>query len=235
MAQIFNNDWSEWLHEEMEQDYYRELRLLLAEQYRTKTIYPDMHHIFNALHYTSYADTRVVILGQDPYHGPRQAHGLSFSVQPGVKPPPSLQNIFKELKDDLGCAIPDHGYLLPWTKQGVLLLNNVLTVEAGQAASHQGIGWEKFTDAIVARLNEREKPIVFILWGRHAQEKAANINTDRHFIISSAHPSPFAAHRGFFGSKPFSRTNQFLKSIGSPEIDWSIPPLADLETATTHQ
>ncbi|MCQ6558223.1 uracil-DNA glycosylase [Paenibacillus mendelii] len=231
MSVIFKNDWASVLNQELEQTYYKELRAFLAEQYRHKTVYPNMHDIFNALHYTSYEDTRVVILGQDPYHGPGQAHGFSFSVQPGVKSPPSLQNIFKELKEDLGCPIPDHGHLLPWAKQGVLLLNNVLTVEAGLAASHQGNGWERFTDAVVMSLNERERPVVFILWGKHAQEKAASIDTDRHCIIASPHPSPFAAHRGFFGSRPFSRTNAFLRRIGSPEIDWCIPSLASLEVA----
>ncbi|UVI32233.1 uracil-DNA glycosylase [Paenibacillus spongiae] len=231
MRAIFKNDWATILNEEMEQPYYKQLRAFLAEQYRHKTIYPSMHDIFNALHYTSYEDTRVVILGQDPYHGSGQAHGFSFSVQPGVKSPPSLQNIFKELKEDLGCPVPDHGYLLPWAKQGVLLLNNVLTVEAGLAASHQGNGWERFTDAVIAALNERERPIVFILWGKHAQEKASSIDLDRHCIITSPHPSPFAAHRGFFGSRPFSRTNAFLRRIGSPEIDWCIPALASLEAA----
>jgi len=233
MTAIFKNDWASVLEQELEQPYYRQLRAFLVEQYRTQKVFPDMHDIFNALHYTSYEDTRVVILGQDPYHGPGQAHGLSFSVQPGVKAPPSLQNIFKELRDDLGCEIPDHGHLVPWTKQGVLLLNNVLTVEAGRAASHQGNGWERFTDKIIEALNEREKPIVFILWGKHAQEKAASIDVDRHCIISSAHPSPFAAHRGFFGSRPFSRTNAFLRRIGSPEINWEIPKLAELESAVS--
>jgi len=231
MAAIFRNDWAVWLERELEQPYYQELRARLAREYKTKTVYPDMHDIFNALHYTSYEDTQVVIIGQDPYHGPRQAHGLSFSVQPGIKAPPSLQNIFKELQDDLGCPIPDHGCLVPWAKQGVMLLNNVLTVQAGLAASHQGMGWEKFTDAVIAALNERERPIVFILWGKHAMEKAAAIDRKRHFVITSPHPSPFAAHRGFFGSRPFSRANAFLREIGSREIDWCIPPLAELEAS----
>ncbi|QYR20050.1 uracil-DNA glycosylase [Paenibacillus sp. sptzw28] len=231
MAVIFKNDWADILNKELEQSYYKELRSRLADQYRSVTVYPSMHEIFNALHYTSYEDTRVVIIGQDPYHGPGQAHGLSFSVQPGVKSPPSLQNIFKELRDDLGCPIPDHGYLVSWAKQGVMLLNNVLTVQAGLAASHQGMGWERFTGAVIDALNERERPVVFILWGKHAQEKASAIDTDRHCIISSPHPSPFAAHRGFFGSRPFSRANAFLRSIGSPEIDWCIPALAQSESA----
>ncbi|WP_274651805.1 uracil-DNA glycosylase [Paenibacillus humicola] len=231
MADIFQNEWAPILHPEMELPYYRELRAELARRYRSSTVYPDMRHIFNALHYTGYEEVKVVIIGQDPYHGPGQAHGLSFSVQPGVKAPPSLQNIFKELRDDLGSPIPDHGCLVSWAKQGVLLLNNVLTVQAGQAASHQGLGWERFTDAVIAALNEREKPLVFILWGRHAQEKAASIDTSRHCVIASAHPSPFAAHRGFFGSRPFSRANEFLKKTGSQPIDWTVPPLAELEAA----
>lgn len=222
MTAIFHNDWAAVLEKEMEEPYYRNLRSLLADKYRTKTVYPDMHHIFNALHYTSLAETKVVILGQDPYHGPNQAHGLSFSVQPGVRIPPSLQNIFKELHDDIGCPIPKSGDLSEWAKRGVLLLNAVLTVEAGAAASHQGIGWERFTDRIIAALNEREVPVVFILWGKHAQEKAAFIDKTRHCVISSPHPSPFAAHRGFFGSRPFSRANAFLRSIGRSEIDWCL-------------
>ncbi|MFB9325384.1 uracil-DNA glycosylase [Paenibacillus aurantiacus] len=231
MSVIFKNDWASVLNGELDKPYYQKLRGFLAEQYRKENIYPNMHDIFNALHYTSYSNARVVIIGQDPYHGPGQAHGFSFSVQPGVRTPPSLQNIYKELKDDLGCAIPDHGHLLPWAKQGVLLLNNVLTVEAGKPASHQGIGWEAFTDAVIAALDKREKPLVFLLWGKHAQDKAASIDTSRHCVIASAHPSPFAAHRGFFGSRPFSRANAFLREDGQEEIDWCLPMLAELEAA----
>ncbi|XEC96909.1 uracil-DNA glycosylase [Paenibacillus tarimensis] len=223
MKAIFQNDWAELLQPELEKDYYRSLRSFLADQYRSKTVYPDKHHIFNALHYTSFEQTRVVILGQDPYHGPNQAHGLSFSVLPGVRVPPSLQNIYKELKDDLNCTVPSHGSLVSWAKQGVLLLNAVLTVQGGEANSHKGIGWERFTDAVIDVLNRRERPLVFILWGKHAQDKAANIDKQRHFVIASAHPSPFAAHRGFFGSRPFSRANQFLQSIGCDPIEWQIP------------
>ncbi|AJY76402.1 uracil-DNA glycosylase [Paenibacillus beijingensis] len=222
MTAIFHNDWGAVLDNELKEPYYRELRSVLADKYRTRTVYPDMHHIFNALHYTSLADTKIVILGQDPYHGPRQAHGLSFSVQPGVKIPPSLQNIFKELREDIGCPIPGSGDLTAWAKRGVLLLNTVLTVEAGAAASHQGIGWEQFTDRIISVLNERKEPVVFILWGKHAQEKAAFIDKSRHCVIASPHPSPFAAHRGFFGSRPFSRANAFLRSIGREEIQWCL-------------
>jgi uracil-DNA glycosylase len=228
VAPILKNDWGEILKDEFEQPYYQELRRFLIQEYRTRVVYPDMHDIFNALHYTSYADTKVCILGQDPYHGPGQAHGLSFSVKPGVPPPPSLQNIFKELHDDIGCPIPDHGCLIPWARQGVLLLNTVLTVRAGEPMSHRGKGWERFTDRVIAELNKRERPIVFILWGRPAREKKAMIDTSRHFIIESAHPSPLSAHYGFFGSRPFSRANEFLRRAGMEPIDWALPPLAQL-------
>ncbi|UFJ40260.1 uracil-DNA glycosylase [Brevibacillus humidisoli] len=222
---ILRNDWGPLLQDEFEKPYYLQLRQFLVEEYRTKTIYPDMYDIFNALHYTAYADTKAVILGQDPYHGPGQAHGLSFSVKPGVATPPSLQNMFKELQQDLGCTIPNNGYLVRWAEQGVLLLNAVLTVRRGAANSHRGIGWEKFTDRVISILNEREKPVVFLLWGKNAQEKRELITAPHHHIISSPHPSPFSANRGFFGSRPFSRTNQFLKSIGSEQIDWQIPDM----------
>ncbi|MGC4377582.1 uracil-DNA glycosylase [Fictibacillus sp. Mic-4] len=222
---ILKNDWAPLLEDEFHKSYYLNLRRFLIEEYKTKEIYPDMHDIFNALHFTPYADTKVVILGQDPYHGPGQAHGLSFSVKPGVKPPPSLQNIFKELHDDLGCSIPNHGCLIPWAKQGVLLLNTVLTVQKSNPNSHKGKNWEVFTNRIISILNDREKPVVFILWGKHAQEKMELIDTKKHPIIRSPHPSPFSAHRGFFGSRPFSRANQFLKEIGSTEIDWQLPDI----------
>lgn len=222
---ILKNDWAPLLEDEFHKSYYLNLRRFLIEEYKTKEIYPDMHDIFNALHFTPYADTKVVILGQDPYHGPGQAHGLSFSVKPGVKPPPSLQNIFKELHDDLGCSIPNHGCLIPWAKQGVLLLNTVLTVQKSNPNSHKGKNWEFFTNRIISILNDREKPVVFILWGKHAQEKMELIDTKKHPIIRSPHPSPFSAHRGFFGSRPFSRANQFLKEIGSTEIDWQLPDI----------
>jgi uracil-DNA glycosylase len=177
------------------------------------------------LNLTSYQDTSVVILGQDPYHGAGQAHGLSFSVKPGVKQPPSLKNIFKELHDDLGCEIPNHGYLVKWAEQGVLMLNTVLTVRESKPNSHKGKGWENFTDQVIKALNEREQPVVFLLWGRHAQEKKNLITNERHHIIESAHPSPFAARKGFFGTKPFSKANQLLKEMGRKEIDWQIPAL----------
>ncbi|RNB61690.1 uracil-DNA glycosylase [Brevibacillus gelatini] len=220
---ILHNDWAPILAEEFEKPYYLKLRQILKEEYQTRTIYPDMYHIFTALHLTSYEQAKVVILGQDPYHGPGQAHGLSFSVRPGIKPPPSLVNIYKELQSDLNCTIPEHGYLSHWAKQGVMMLNAVLTVRAGTPNSHKGIGWEQFTDRIIHLLNERERPLVFILWGRHAQEKAAFIDKKRHCIIASPHPSPFSANRGFFGSRPFSRANAFLRSQGMEEIDWQLP------------
>ena len=184
---------------------------------------PDMYSIFNALHYTSFSDTKVVILGQDPYHGDGQAHGLSFSVQPGIEPPPSLINIFKELSTDLGCTVPNNGCLKPWAEQGVLLLNTVLTVRAHQAASHQGKGWETFTDKIISLLNEREKPMAFILWGSPARRKKAMITNPKHFIVESPHPSPLSAFRGFFGSRPFSKVNSFLESTGQAPINWQLP------------
>ncbi|MFZ7102127.1 MAG: uracil-DNA glycosylase [Peptococcaceae bacterium] len=225
MVQILKNDWANLLNDEFKENYYLELRKFLISEYQTKVIYPDMYDIFNALHLTSFADTKVVILGQDPYHGPGQAHGLSFSVKPGIEPPPSLQNIFKELQADLGCKIPNNGYLVPWAKQGVLLLNTVLTVRRGMPNSHKGKGWEHFTDRVISFLNARENPLVFILWGRNAQEKGNIINAPHHFLIKSPHPSPFSCQRGFFGSRPFSRANEFLKSIGSCAIDWQIPDI----------
>lgn len=223
VAAILENDWADALNDEFSQPYYVKLKAFLIDEYRTRTIYPDMHDIFNALHFTPLAQTKVCILGQDPYHGPGQAHGLSFSVNPGVKPPPSLQNIFKELHADLGCEIPTHGCLEHWAIEGVLLLNTVLTVRQGQANSHRGKGWEAFTDRVIKRLNERIEPLVFILWGRNAQAKRPMIETSRHLVIESAHPSPFSADRGFFGSRPFSRANQFLLRAGSDPVNWEIP------------
>lgn len=225
MSAILKNDWADRLNGEFAKPYYKELRKFLIEEYRTRTVYPDMYDIFNALHFTPYAETKVCILGQDPYHGPGQAHGLSFSVKPGVPPPPSLQNIFKELHSDIGCPIPDHGCLEHWARQGVLLLNTVLTVRRGEANSHQGRGWERFTDRVIQELSEREQPVVFILWGRHARSKTAMIDTKRHFVIESPHPSPLSAHYGFFGSKPFSRANEYLRQAGMAPVDWEIPPL----------
>ena len=221
---ILKNDWAPLLDTEFQKPYYIKLRQFLINEYKTRVVYPDMYDIYNALHYTPFAETKVVILGQDPYHGPGQAHGLSFSVQPGVKVPPSLQNIFKELRDDLGCSIPNNGCLVKWAEQGVLLLNTVLTVRKSAPNSHRGIGWETFTDQVIRTLNEREKPVVFILWGRNAQAKQQLISS-KHYLIESPHPSPFSADRGFFGSRPFSKANQCLREIGSAEIDWQIPDL----------
>jgi len=192
---ILKNDWADIVGDQFEQPYYKKLRAFLIEEYRHTTVYPDMYDIFNALHYTPYANVKVVILGQDPYHGPGQAHGLSFSVKPGVAPPPSLQNIFKELHDDLGCRIPNHGYLVSWAEQGVLLLNTVLTVRANTPNSHRNIGWEIFTDSVIRALNAKEEPVVFILWGSHAQKKTELITDKRHHIIRSPHPSPLSAPR----------------------------------------
>jgi uracil-DNA glycosylase len=218
-----HNDWGPLLEDEFQKPYYLALREFLKKEYATQTVYPNPYDIFNALHFTPYHQVKVVILGQDPYHGPGQAHGLSFSVQPGVEPPPSLKNIFKELHNDLGCPIPNHGHLVSWAKQGVLLLNTVLTVRRGQAHSHRGKGWEQFTDRIITLLSERERPIVFILWGRPAQSKMSLIDTSKHFVITSPHPSPLSANRGFFGSRPFSKANAFLRQIGEEEIQWELP------------
>lgn len=222
MNKIFKNNWQELLELEMNKDYYQELRKFLLNEFSTQIIYPDMYDIFNALHHTDYNDIKVLLLGQDPYHGPNQAHGFAFSVQEGVKIPPSLLNMYKELKEDLGYEIPNHGNLIKWADEGVLLLNTALTVRAGQANSHSGKGWEIFTDKIIKLVNEREDPVVFILWGANARSKKKFIDSSRHMIIESAHPSPLSAYRGFFGSKPYSRTNKFLKSIGKKPIDWEI-------------
>lgn len=222
MADIFKNSWQELLLPEMEKPYYKKLRQFLLEEYKTNTIYPDMYSIFNALHYTDYNDVKAVILGQDPYHGPNQAHGLSFSVRRGIPAPPSLVNIYKEMKDDLGFPIPNHGCLEKWAREGVLLLNTVLTVRKGEANSHRDKGWEQFTDHIIRLLNERDKPIVFILWGAPAIRKESMIDQKRHYVIKSPHPSPLSAYRGFFGSRPFSRTNHFLENCGVDPIDWKL-------------
>ena len=226
VATILKNDWEPLLQEEFEKPYYKSLREFLKEEYRTRIVYPKPDEIFNALHYTDYDDVKVVILGQDPYHGPNQAQGLSFSVNPGVRIPPSLKNMFKELHDDLGCHIPNHGSLVKWAEQGVLLLNTVLTVRQGEPNSHKGKGWETFTDRVIQLLNEREKPVVFVLWGKHAQAKAPLITNSHHYIIEAPHPSPFSANRGFFGSKPYSKVNAFLQSVHETEIDWEIPDIS---------
>lgn len=222
MREIFKNDWQKLLNSEMEKPYYTNLRELLIKEYNEQKIYPKMEDIFNAFHYTSFKDVKVLLLGQDPYHGENQAHGLAFSVKDGVAIPPSLRNIYKELKSDLEIDVPKSGNLKRWTQEGVMLLNTTLTVRAGQPMSHSKIGWEIFTDRVIELLNEREQPVVFILWGAHARSKKSFITNDRHLIIESPHPSPFSAHRGFLGSRPFSRTNNFLKNIGEEEIDWNL-------------
>lgn len=219
------NSWDGILTGEFEKPYYLKLKEFLTHEYKTKVIYPDKYNIFNALKLTPYEEVKVVILGQDPYHGPGQAHGLSFSVQPGIQTPPSLQNMYKELRDDLGCFIPNNGYLVPWAQQGVLLLNTVLTVEAGKANSHRKKGWENFTDEVIRKLNERDKPIVFLLWGNNAKEKMNIITNPNHFILTTVHPSPLSATRGFMGCKHFSKTNEILKELGEKEINWQIPNL----------
>lgn len=220
--------WRAVLQPELEADYMQTLRqFLLQEKATGKRIYPPGADIFNALNATRFESVKVVILGQDPYHGPGQAHGLCFSVKPGVRVPPSLMNIYRELQDDLGCVPPGHGCLDYWARQGVLLLNAVLTVEAAHAASHQGMGWERFTDSIIARLNERREHLVFLLWGAYAQKKGAIIDRQRHLVLESRHPSPLSASRGFFGNHHFSRTNAYLESQGLGAIDWQLPELAN--------
>lgn len=216
------NDWDELLKEEFSKDYYLQLRKFLVEEYNHNTVYPNMHDIFNALRYTSYQNTHVLLLGQDPYHGPNQAHGLCFSVKKGVTPPPSLRNIYQELANELGCSIPEHGELTKWTSQGVLMLNTCLTVRRGQPNSHAGKGWEILTDKIISLINNKEDPVVFLLWGRNAQSKEKLITNPQHLILKCAHPSPFSAYNGFFGCNHFKMTNAFLKEHGLKEIDWQI-------------
>lgn len=222
---MFGNDWDEQLQAEMNKPYFLELQQKVANEYEQHTVFPPRERVYEALKLTSFTATKAVILGQDPYHGAQQAHGLSFSVTPDVRIPPSLRNIHKELKADLQLDIPNHGSLEHWSKEGVLMLNTVLTVQDGLPASHQGLGWEKFTDAIIQKLNEHGNQLVFILWGSHAQKKTALIDTCKHKVVQSSHPSPLAAYRGFFGSKPFSQTNAFLEETGTEPIDWSIPNL----------
>ena len=224
MAAI-QNDWLDALKEEFRQPYYKKLFQTVNEEYRTRQIFPPADDIFNAFHLTPLHEVKVVILGQDPYHGEGQAHGLCFSVRPGVDIPPSLVNIYQELHDDLGCTIPNHGCLTKWAKQGVLLLNTVLTVRAHQANSHKGIGWEEFTDAAIRKLNEQDRPIVFMLWGRPAQAKKSMLHNPKHLILEAPHPSPLSAYRGFFGSRPFSQANRFLEAQGVEHVDWQIEPM----------
>jgi len=216
------NDWLKVLHDEFRKPYYKKLFERVKQEYDRGPVYPPSEDIFNAFHLTPYEQVKVVILGQDPYHEPGQAHGLCFSVKPGVTPPPSLVNIYQELHDDLECSIPNNGYLEKWARQGVLMLNTVLTVRAHQANSLRGIGWEEFTDAAIKSLNAADRPIVFILWGRPAQNKKVMLNNPQHMILEAPHPSPLSAYRGFFGSKPFSQTNRFLTEKGLEPLDWQI-------------
>lgn len=217
-----DNDWLEPLGAEFKKPYYKELYSFVKSEYQTRSVYPPSEDIFNAYLYTPLKNVKVLILGQDPYHEPRQAHGLSFSVNPGVDIPPSLVNIYKELNEDLGLKIPNNGYLTKWANQGVMLLNTVLTVRAHQAFSHAKHGWEEFTDATIRILNEQDKPIVFMLWGKPAQEKAKMLNNPKHLVLVAPHPSPLSAYRGFFGCKHFSKANEFLIERGEKPIDWQI-------------
>lgn len=216
-------DWNPILREELAKPYWQELQRFVAEERASTTVFPPEDEVFAALHLTPYADVKVLILGQDPYHGPGQAHGLCFSVRPGVAPPPSLVNVFKELQADLGYPPPNHGCLDDWARQGVLLLNATLTVRARTAASHQGKGWETFTDAVIRAVNDKPERVVFILWGASARRKKVLVDRSRHTVIESAHPSPLSAHNGFFGSRPFSRANEALVAAGREPVDWRIP------------
>ena len=216
------NDWDKVIGSEFEKEYYLKLRRFLKEEYASHTVYPDTYDLFSALKVTSYSDTKIVILGQDPYHEPKQAHGMAFSVMPGVDIPPSLINIYKELNSELGCYIPNNGYLMPWAKQGVLLLNTVLTVRAGAADSHKNKGWEIFTDEIIRKLNERNESVIFLLWGNNARKKKELITEKRHYVLESAHPSPLSASRGFFGCGHFKKANELLISEMRSPIDWQI-------------
>lgn len=219
---MFGNDWDRLLAEEFEKDYYKELSAFLQEEYREHTIYPERQDVFNALKLTGYKDVRVVIFGQDPYHGEHQAHGLAFSVRPEVDIPPSLLNMYKELQSELGLYIPDNGCLTKWARQGVLLLNSTLTVRANTPNSHHGKGWEQFTDTVARRLNERHEPVIFLLWGASARAKRAIITAPQHFILEAPHPSPLSASRGFFGCGHFAEANSILKAMNRSEIDWQI-------------
>ena len=219
---MIGNKWDELLSDEYKETYFKELLEFVKNEYKTKTIYPKQNEVFNAFRYTDYDDLKVVILGQDPYHGPNQAEGLSFSVSNEVLKPPSLKNIFKELESDLGIKYPEKNSLKPWAKQGVLLLNAVLTVEEHKPTSHKEKGWENFTDDVIKIINDKKESVVFILWGSYARNKKKFITNKQHLVIESAHPSPFSARNGFFGSKPFSKTNEFLKKNGIKEIDWRV-------------
>lgn len=225
-------DWNPLLRDQFDEPYWRELQAFVAAERARGEVYPPPDEVFAALHLTPYASVKAVILGQDPYHGPGQAHGLCFSVRPGVPRPPSLENIFTELRDDLGIEPPDHGCLEPWARQGVLLLNATLTVAARRAASHQGRGWERFTDRVLEVVAAKPERVVFILWGAAARRKRSLVDTSRHVVIESPHPSPLSAHRGFFGSRPFSRTNAALVEAGREPIDWRLPARAELAAVT---
>ncbi|MBA2732485.1 MAG: uracil-DNA glycosylase [Acidobacteria bacterium] len=225
MLPLLPPSWRRLLAEELDKPYFLKLQQFLEKEQQSHTVYPSQENIFNALKLTPYQNVNVLLLGQDPYPGKDQAHGLCFSVLPGVKPPASLRNMYKELQADVGFRIPNNGYLVPWAKQGILMINAVLTVRAGETNSHQGMGWENFTDAIISRVNERESRVVFVLWGAYAQKKIKLIDADRHTIIKSAHPSPLSARNGFFGSKPFSAINKALRAVGKPEIDWQLPDI----------
>lgn len=218
----FNNSWDEYLQDEFNKPYYKELKEFLKAEYAMHKVYPDMHDIFNALKSVDYSEVKVVILGQDPYHGEGQAHGMSFSVKPGVKIPPSLMNIYKELNESMGYQIPNNGYLMKWAEQGVLLLNTVLTVRAGEPQSHKGKGWEIFTDRIISLLNQREEPIIFVLWGSPSKKKQSLITSPQHKILTAAHPSPLSAYRGFLGCNHFKQINEVLLKWGKQPIDWQI-------------
>lgn len=217
------NDWEEIFEKEYEKEYFKKLKIFLKEEYANYKIYPEKKDVFSPFLFSNYKDTRVMILGQDPYHGEGQAHGLAFSVKPGVKIPPSLGNIYKEIEQELGIKKPNNGYLVPWANQGILLMNSVLTVRDGSANSHKGKGWEIFTDKIIEKLNEKVDPVIFVLWGNNARNKKKLIDTSRHYVLESVHPSPLSANRGFFGCNHFIKINKILKSLGKKEINWAIP------------
>lgn len=219
------NSWTPWLKEEWQQPYFKQLASFIHEEYETKAVYPPKQQVFSAFENCDLPDIRAVILGQDPYHQKGQAHGMCFSVNPGVQIPPSLQNIYRELNHDLGCFIPDNGYLMPWAGQGVFLLNTVLTVQDSRPRSHAGKGWEIFTDHVIARINEKEEPVVFLLWGRDARNKAGVLDHTKHLVLEAPHPSPLSAYNGFFGCRHFSKANAFLSQKGRGPIDWQIPDI----------
>ncbi len=219
---MVHNDWYDWLHEEWKKDYFVSLSAFVHDAYATRAVYPPKQQVFSAFEACNYADIKVIILGQDPYHQRGQAHGMCFSVNPGVAIPPSLQNIYKELQQDCGCTIPNNGYLMDWAKQGVFLLNTILTVEDSHPLSHKNRGWETFTDAIIERINAKEEPVVFLLWGRNARDKAKMIDTSKHLVLEASHPSPLSAYHGFFGCRHFSKANAFLMEHGQKPIDWQI-------------